>query len=241
MILRIILNSEFRVFLTQECENMGKGGKFITFEGPEGGGKSTHIKRLAARLKAQGVELLLTREPGGTPTGETIRGILQHEQSGEPICPQTELLLFEASRAQLVQTVIRPALEKGMWVLCDRFIDSTTAYQGYGRGFDLETIFLLNNYAIGSCLPDLTIILDVDVTTGRERLRQRNLAQNTTSDRIEREAGEFHERVYAGFMALAKRWPQRIKVVNAMRDPDEVAADIWTLVQAQGAIPQESK
>jgi dTMP kinase len=209
---------------------MEKGGKFITFEGPEGGGKSTHIKRLAERLKAQGIEVLLTREPGGTPTGEMIRGMIQHEQSGEAICAQTELLLFEASRAQLVQTVIRPALEKGVWVLCDRFIDSTTAYQGYGRGFDLETVELLNNYAIGSCLPDLTIILDVDVKTGRERLQQRNLAQNTTSDRIEREAGGFHERVYTGFMALGRRWPDRIKVVNAMRDPEAVAADVWNVV-----------
>jgi len=212
---------------------MGKG-QFITFEGPEGGGKSTHIKRLAERLKGLGHEVLLTREPGGTPTGETIRGILQHEQSGEAVCPQAELLLFEASRAQLVQTVILPTLQKGGWVLCDRFIDSTTAYQGYGRGFDLETIFALNRYAIGDCIPDLTIIMDVDVKTGHERLRQRNLAQNTTSDRIEREAFAFHERVYQGFHELAKRWPDRIKVVNAMREPELVAADIWTLVQDSG-------
>lgn len=213
---------------------MTKTGKFITFEGPEGGGKSTHIKRLAERLKGLGYEVLLTREPGGTPTGETIRGILQHEQSGEVICPETELLLFEASRAQLVQTVILPALQKGGWVLCDRFIDSTTAYQGYGRGFDLATINFLNQYAMGSCVPDLTIIMDVDVAIGRERLVQRNRAQNTTSDRIEREALDFHERVYRGFHELAKRWPDRIKVVNAMREPEVVAAEIWSLVQDSG-------
>lgn len=206
-------------------------GKFITFEGPEGGGKSTHIKRLAARLQSLGYEVLLTREPGGTPTGEAIRGILQHEQSGEGICPEAELLLFEASRAQLVQTVILPALKRGVWVLCDRFIDSTTAYQGYGRGFDLETISLLNTYAMGPCLPDLTIIMEVDVKTGRERLAQRNLDLNTTSDRIEREATDFHERVHGGFLDLAKRWPDRIKVVNAMRDPEDVAGDIWALMQ----------
>jgi len=208
-----------------------KKGRLITFEGPEGGGKSTHIKRLAERLKGLGHEVLLTREPGGTTTGETIRKILQHEQSGEDICPETELLLFEASRAQLVRTVIMPALQKGVWVLCDRFIDSTSAYQGYGRGFDLETIFFLNQYAMGPCIPDLTIIMDVDVKTGRDRLLQRNLALNTISDRIEREAGDFHERVYRGFHELAKRWPERIKVVNAMREPEEVAVEIWALVQ----------
>lgn len=209
---------------------MTKQGQFITFEGPEGGGKSTHIKRLAERLKGLGFEVLLTREPGGTPTGETIRGILQHEQSGESICPETELLLFEASRAQLVRTVILPALKRGVWVLCDRFIDSTTAYQGYGRGFDLETISFLNAYAVGPCMPALTVVMDVDVKTSRERLVQRNLAQNTTSDRIEREAGGFHERVHQGFLELAQRYPDRVKVVNAMREQEAVAADIWTLI-----------
>ncbi|MEI6167666.1 MAG: dTMP kinase [bacterium] len=216
-------------------------GKFITFEGPEGGGKSTHIKRLAERLKELGHEVLLTREPGGTPTGETIRGILQHEQSGENICPETELLLFEASRAQLVRTVILPALQRGTWVLCDRFIDSTTAYQGYGRGFDLETIGFLNTYAVGPCVPDLTLVMDVDMKTSRERLLQRNLAQNTTSDRIEREAIEFHERVHHGFLELAKRSPERIKVVNAMREQDAVAADIWTIVQSSAQADSERK
>jgi len=211
---------------------MTKVGKFITFEGPEGGGKSTHIRRLAERLNSLGREVLLTREPGGTPTGEAIRGILQHDQTGEAICPEAELLLFEASRAQLVRTVILPALRKGIWVLCDRFADSTTAYQGYGRGFDLETILRLNEHAMGACVPDLTLLLDIDVQAGRERLAQRNLAQNTASDRIENEAVEFHDRVRTGFLELAKRWPDRIKVVNVMREPDIVAGEIGELVDS---------
>ena len=210
---------------------MTKVGTFITFEGPEGGGKSTHIRRLAERLKSLGHQVLLTREPGGTPTGEAIRGILQHEHTGEAICPEAELLLFEASRAQLVRTVILPAIQRGTWVLCDRFADSTAAYQGYGRGFDLDTILKLNQHAMGECVPGLTLLMDLDVEAGRERMAQRNLAQNTTSDRIEREANDFHERVRAGFLALAQRWPDRIKVVNAMREPDVVAAEIWDHVK----------
>lgn len=215
-----------------KCSIMKRAGRFITFEGPEGGGKSTHIKRLTERLKALGHEVLLTREPGGTPTGEAIRGILQHDHTGEPLCPEAELLLFEASRAQLVRTVIVPALQRGVWVLCDRFADSTAAYQGYGRGFDLETILTLNRHAVGECMPDLTLLMDIDVETGRERLTQRNLAMNTTSDRIEREAVEFHRRVRHGFLELAKRWPDRIKVINAMREPEAVAADIWSLAES---------
>ena len=205
-------------------------GRFLTFEGPEGGGKSTQIRRLAERLERAGHSVLTTREPGGTPTGEAIRGILQHDHAGEAICPATELLLFEASRAQLVQHVILPALNRGTWVLCDRFIDSTTAYQGYGRGFDLERIIDINAFAVGDCMPDLTVLIDVEVATGQIRLASRNAQQQTVHDRFEREQQAFHERVRAGYLALARRWPERVRVVSGARREDEVAEDVWRVV-----------
>lgn len=207
-----------------------KPGKFITFEGPEGGGKSTQVRRLAERLKAAGHAVLATREPGGTPTGEAIRGILQHDHAGEEICPEAELLLFEASRAQLIQHVIGPALKKGVWVICDRFVDSTAAYQGYGRGFDLATVLDINRFAMGPCAPDLTLLLDVETQTGLKRLTVRNREQNTTHDRFEREQVAFHERVRAGYLQLARRWPERIRVIDGMRDEGAVEADVWSTV-----------
>lgn len=205
-------------------------GKFITFEGPEGSGKSTHVQRLAERLRQAGREVLTTREPGGTPTGEAIRAILQHDHAGEPIAPSAELLLFAASRAQLVQRVIAPALAKGVWVLCDRFIDSTTAYQGYGRGFDLSAIHAINGFAIQGHEPDLTILLDVETRAGMDRLAQRYEGQDGGHDRFEREALEFHERVRAGYLELARQWPGRIRLVSTMRDRSAVEADIWSIV-----------
>ncbi len=205
-------------------------GKFITFEGPEGGGKSTQVRRLADRLKASGHTVLTTREPGGTPTGEVIRGILQHDHAGEALCPESELLLFEASRAQLVRHVILPALKNSMWVLCDRFIDSTAAYQGYGRGFDLKSILEINAFTVGDCMPDLTLLLDVEPQTGMKRLTLRNQEHRTTRDRFEREQVEFHERVRAGYLQLARRWPERIQVIDSMREEAAVEEDIWMAV-----------
>jgi len=205
-------------------------GRFITFEGPEGSGKSTHIRRLAARLEAAGHAVLLTREPGGTPTGEAIRRILQHDATGEAISPEAELLLFEASRAQLVRHVILPALESGTWVLCDRFMDSTTAYQGYGRGFDIETVLRINRFAVAGCEPDLTLLLDIEIGESRSRMEGRNRANQTDHDRIEREETDFHERVRNGFLQLARRWPGRIRLVSTMRPPEEVEAAVWKAV-----------
>jgi dTMP kinase len=210
---------------------MNRRGKFITFEGPEGGGKTTQAKRLLLRLANEGHEVIYTREPGGTPTGEAIREILQYDKAGEPLCDQAEVFLFAASRSQLVRTVIVPALERGTHVVCDRFADSTTVYQGYGRGFDIETMIAINEFAINGAVPDITLLMDVDVAIGFDRLasRQRELFQK--SDRIEREAREFHERVRRGYLALAERWPERFRKINAMRDPAEVEADVWNWVQ----------
>ena len=209
---------------------MHSTGKFITFEGPEGSGKSTQAKRLAQRLEQAGHAVLVTREPGGTAAGEIIRGILQHDHAGEPICPAAELLLFEASRAQLVSRVIQPALVKGAWVVCDRFGDSTVAYQGYGRGFDVAAILELNRVAVQGCEPDLTILLDVETQTGLGRMSRRNRQAQVATDRFEREASEFHERIRAGYLQLARRWPGRIKMVNGMRDEASVEAEVWKVV-----------
>ena len=206
-------------------------GKFITLEGPEGSGKSTHARLLVAQLQAGGHSVITTREPGGTPVGEVVRRLLQHDAGGEGMAAEAELFLFMASRAQLVRQIIAPALADGVCVVCDRFADSTTAYQGYARGCDVEKILALNDLATGGLAPDLTILLDVDVKAGFERMCHRNQRHGVEKDRIERETLCFHERVRSGYLELARRWPQRIRVVDAARDEDAVQADIWELAQ----------
>ena len=211
-----------------------KRGCFITLEGPEGGGKSTQIRRLADLLRAGGREVITTREPGGTPTGEAIRGLLQHDHSGESPSPPCEVLLFVASRAQLVDTVIRPAIGRGAVVLCDRFADSTLAYQGYGRGFDVSALRRLNEFAIAECVPDLTLVLDLPVDAGRARMAGRHAAGGQGPDRMEREAAEFHARVRDGFLALARAEPGRFRVIDASRAEDDVfnalAQEVWRVL-----------
>lgn len=206
-------------------------GKFFTLEGPEGGGKTTQAKRLIPKLQQLGYEVLYTREPGGTPTGEAIRQILQHDKSGEPICDETEVLLFAASRAQLVRNILIPALERGAVVVCDRFADSTTAYQGYGRGFPLDLMKAINTFAIQSAIPDATFLLDIPSEDGMKRLQQRHRQQDTTYDRIEREAMTFHHKVRNGYLEMARQEPDRFRVIDANRDADSIEADIWTIVQ----------
>ena len=205
-------------------------GLFVTFEGPEGCGKTTQAARLARRLSAEGFEVVVTREPGGTPTGEALRDILQHDRSREPIVPEAEALLFEASRAQLVRRVIRPALDRGAHVVCDRFADSTTAYQGYGRGFDVEALLRLHAFATGGTEPDLTLLLDVEVAQGFARLGGRGAGAGSGRDRFEREDRTFHERVRAGYLALAERWPDRIRRLDASAGPDAVEARVWEIL-----------
>jgi len=206
-------------------------GRLITFEGPEGAGKSTQAAMLIARLEARGIEIIYTREPGGTKLGEAIRGVLQYNAAGEAPCPESEVLLFEASRAQLVRQVILPALERGAWVVCDRFFDSTTAYQGFGRGFPVELMETINRFAVGEAVPDMTILLDVNVSLGMQRCAKRQAGQAMKYDRIESEALEFHERVRQGYLELARRYPERFRQVDAMRHAEPIADDVWRLVR----------
>jgi dTMP kinase len=204
---------------------------FITFEGSEGCGKSTQVKRLAARLEAAGVPFLLTREPGGTPIGEQIRHLLQFAPESAAMHAETELLLFEASRSQLVREVIEPALQRGVLVISDRFYDSTTVYQGAARRLDPATVEQLNAFAVGSCRPDLTLLLDIDVVTARARLLRR-VRPVGAPDRMEQEPDDFYERVCIAYRELAAREPQRVKVIDASASVELIADKIWELVQS---------
>jgi len=204
---------------------------FITFEGSEGCGKSTQVERLASRLNSLGVPLLVTREPGGTPIGETIRDLLQFTARAAAMTPQTEVLLFEASRSQLVREVIQPALARNVCVISDRFFDSTTVYQGVARKLDAEMVEQLNRFAVCDCVPDVTFVLDVDEAIARDRMLRR--VRPAMPDRMEQEPSEFYERVAAAYRALAAREPQRCRLINGARSIDEVEAEIWNHVAAR--------
>lgn len=218
-------------------------GAFITFEGSEGCGKSTQVLRLAARLEQAGVRVLITREPGGTAIGEKIRDLLQFAPESFAMTPETELLLFEASRSQLVRELIRPALENGTAVISDRFFDSTTVYQGVARKLDPEMVALLNNFAVGADRPDLTIILDIDVETARARMLRR-VRPVAAVDRMEQEPIEFYERVCEAYRMLAAREPDRCLLLDGAKSPDEIENQIWEAVSRrfpQFALPDKSK
>jgi dTMP kinase len=201
-------------------------GLFITLEGVEGSGKSTHIRHLTERLTQTGYRVLQTREPGGTATAEAIRHILLTTSSPDPVTPQAEALLILAARSQHVTHLIKPALQRGTVVLCDRFSDSTLAYQGFGRDLDLQWLRAANEVATGGLTPDLTVVLDLPVSVGLARRRAARGQQN----RLDRETERFHRKVRRGFLALAAEEPARMKIVNAHRPVQEVRDEITEIV-----------
>ena len=201
---------------------------FITFEGPEGSGKSTQIRLLAEFMRARGLSVEVVREPGGTPIGDQVRHVL-HDTANTAMSPEAEVLLYSASRAQLVSQRIRPSLAAGRIVLCDRYADSTMAYQGYGRGLDLGMLAALTEIATGGLKPDLTLLLDLDVSAGLSRRRVRGEEMN----RLDLEDVAFHERVREGYRLLANADPERWVRIQADRPVDVVAADIREAVLAR--------
>jgi len=202
--------------------------QFISLEGGEAVGKSTQIERLAQRLTKLGHKTLVTREPGGTPLGESIRHLLKHAPEGRGMTPYTELLLFLASRAELVRKVIMPALDQGVWVLCDRFLDSTTVYQGVGRQLPTEIVERVNAFTVGPHLPGLTIVLDLEPEAARLRQIHRSHPPGSGSfDRMEAEPVDFFERVRQGYFDVAKAHPHRVKIVSAAGTIDQTAEAVW--------------
>ena len=199
---------------------------FVTFEGPDGGGKTTQVARLAESLRTAGQDVIATREPGGTRIGDQVRAIL-HAPENRAMQPVTELLLYCASRAQLVSDVIRPHLERGGIVLSDRYADSSLAYQGYGRGIDLALLRAILGFATGGLRPDLTLLLDLDAEEGLRRRKGSGGEWN----RLDQETVVFHTRVREGYLALARAEPDRWVVIDAARDADEVQADIRVEVE----------
>lgn len=208
-------------------------GFFITFEGSEGCGKSTQMKLLEAALRqhpsCSSREVVVVREPGGSRIGEQIRALLQYDECGTAMVPETELLLFAASRAQLLHEVIRPALKRGAIVLCDRFCDSTTVYQGVARALRKEDVAAINHFAVGDLMPDLTILLDLEVAVGRQRMAMRNKG-TAVIDRMEQEPEAFYEAVRRGYLALAKEEPKRFAVIDAAQSQDQIADEIFNKV-----------
>lgn len=203
-------------------------GKLISFEGSEGSGKSTQLARLAAHLKKTGREVVTTREPGGTEIGEQIRNIIVHNSKGDEMCPETELLLFTAARAQVVREVIAPALRRGAVVLSDRYLDSSTVYQGLARNLAPGPVSTINRFAVGDIMPHLTIVVDVPVEVGQSRIQRR---ASGLPDRMERQNLVFFAKVRAGYLQLAEQSPDRIVVVDGTLSVDALEQKIWAEVQ----------
>ena len=203
-------------------------GLFISFEGGEGVGKSTQIKALTRRLREVGKQVLATREPGGTPLCESIRNLLQSDQ--EVICPEAELLLFTASRAQLCRQVIQPALERGDIVICDRFMDSTRVYQGVARAIPSAMVDQINQFSVGSCQPDLTFLIDLEPHQGLQRVRQRACG---SLDRMEQESLDFFQAVRQGYLALALNEPERFVTLDGQQSIEELEKTIWAALETK--------
>ena len=203
-------------------------GVFITFEGSEGCGKTTQIKSLSNKLKTLGKNVEITREPGGTQIGESIRHLLQDPFNADKITPITELLLFSACRSELSERIIKPALARGDFVVCDRFSDSTYVYQGIGRSLNLSYIEQLKTISVGTLIPDLTIILDLNASTGLERAENR---QSGTLDRIEAESLQFFEKIRQGYLDLAKSEPERFFIIDGSLSVQEIESIIWDEVK----------
>jgi dTMP kinase len=203
-------------------------GTLISFEGSEGSGKSTQIAHLAKRLQDAGRDVISLREPGGTEIGEQIRNIIVHNSKGDEMCAETELLLFAAARAQLVREVIAPALSRGTVVLSDRFLDSSTVYQGIGRNLGAGPVESINRFAVGNVMPDLTVVIDVPTEVSLARLRQR---ASDLPDRMERENVSFYKKVREGYLVLAKGMPERFFVVDGTKPEKTIEKTIWAAVQ----------
>ncbi len=207
---------------------MSHNGTFITFEGPEGAGKSTQLKRLAENLRARNFEVVTTREPGGTPLAEELRNILKTHQGAETLHSATELLLMEAARSQHAREVILPALERGAVVLCDRYYDSTSAYQGGARNMESSLIDTLNLFAAAGRRPDLTLLFDLDIESGFRRAGKRGETAGQY-DRFEAEARSFHQQVREAFLAIARKEPERVRVIDAEGSVEEVEQRVWSV------------
>jgi dTMP kinase len=206
-------------------------GLFLTFEGMDGSGKTTQMRRLAERLRTRGRTVLETVEPGGTAIGRKIRQILLDAASQE-LSPSAELLLYFASRAQNVDEMILPALARGEVVLADRFTDSTLAYQGCGRGLGAEMVLSLDRIACRGLKPDLTLLVDIDVETSLARAHARNAAGRSDETRMDEQSLEFHRKVYEAYHALAAREPQRVRLIDGSKTMDQVEQEIWEVVSA---------
>lgn len=204
--------------------------RFLSLEGTEGCGKSTQILRLKERLEKAGFKVVLTREPGGTPLGETLRELIKHSPEGRDIVPQAELLLFAASRAQLARRVIAPALESGAWVISDRYFDSSWVYQGIARRLSPDTVDAINRFAVGSAIPGLTLILDISLEESRRRLQHRARPVGQV-DHLEAQPQEFFERVREGYLQLAQKESERVQLISAEQSPEAVEAAIWEKVK----------